>query len=222
MASTGDAPSETRLGADSRGDSGRRGVSGGSGPSGGAPRTGSVGSLDPVRRLLTPGWIAFHIMVIAVAAVMVWLGVWQWTGGFTSPNARHTGYALQWFVFAAFAVYFWMRLMRDAVRGRQLGAPSRAGTSRSAPAQKRARRGAAEADAPEVGARPAYREYRMPTAPVVADDSDLGRYNAYLASLTDAERAAASAPADPSERVGSPAEADTSLDAPARLTKETQ
>lgn len=132
----------------------------------GAPPAGTV---DPVRRLLSPGWLALHVVVIAVTAAMLWLGYWQWTGGLTGHTARNTGYALQWWVFAAFTVYFWIRLMRDALHGKTPGAPS----------QPRApRRSAAP---PPAG----FREYRLASAPVVADDSDLGRYNAYLASLSE-------------------------------------
>lgn len=131
------------------------------------PRAGTV---DAVRRLLSPGWVTLHIVVALATVAMLWLGYWQWTGGFGQHTARNTGYALQWWVFAVFAVYFWIKLMRDSMRG---GLPPAASARSPLGGLRR----------PAVPAPAGIREYRPAVAPVVADDSDLGRYNAYLASL---------------------------------------
>lgn len=145
------------------------------------PRAGTVAT---VRRLLSPGWVTLHLVVVLATVAMLWLGYWQWTGGFAVHTARNTGYALQWWVFAAFAIYFWIKLMRDAVRG---DLPSDASAQSPLGGLRRA------SPPPPVG----IREYRMPSASVVSDDSDLGRYNAYLASL-DAEPSASSTASVPS------------------------
>lgn len=131
------------------------------------PRAGTV---DGVRQLLSPRWLLTHVVVLLTTAGMTWLGFWQWTGGFTGHSALNTGYALQWWVFSIFAIYFWIKLMRDALRGDK-------------PSESSARSPLARFRKPEVATPVGIREYRMPPAPVVAQDSALGRYNAYLASL---------------------------------------
>lgn len=143
-------------------------------------RTAAAGSLPGVRRLMSPGWVTVHVVVVVGTLAMLWLGFWQWTGGLTGHTARNTGYALQWFVFAAFAIFFWIKLMRDAVRG-------------DAPAPPTPRAPLGGRRRPEAPAPAGYRGYQMKRAPVVADDSELGRYNAYLASLQSADAAGSDA-----------------------------
>ena len=55
-----------------------------------------------------------------VVAVLVWLGFWQWgvAGGPHPAGAsiavwRNYAYAVNWWIFAAVAVWFWWRFMRD-------------------------------------------------------------------------------------------------------------
>ena len=160
---------------------------------GGAIGGARAGTVDPVRRLLSPGWVTLHVVVVLGTATMLWLGFWQWTGGFSGHTAKNTGYALQWWVFAVFAIYFWVKVMRDALRG---GSPASAPAASARSPLGGLRRAAAPAPA-------GMREYRMASAPVVADDSDLGRYNAYLASLE--APAPDASPADASPADGSSA-----------------
>lgn len=65
------------------------------------------------RILLSPSWLIGHVLVLAAVAACLWLGWWQLarfeseTGG-----AQNAGYALQWPVFGAFALFFWARVIR--------------------------------------------------------------------------------------------------------------
>lgn len=70
-----------------------------------------------MRRFLSPGWIVVHLLLWGAAVGMVFLGRWQLQvsekDGFPLQN---TSYVVQWWLFAAFALAFWARLIRDAVR----------------------------------------------------------------------------------------------------------
>lgn len=66
-------------------------------------------------------WIAWHLICLILVAFMVGMGVWQWMAA-TSPaepggppawNPRNLVYALQWWIFAVFGVWFWYRYLRD-------------------------------------------------------------------------------------------------------------
>jgi DNA-binding transcriptional regulator of glucitol operon len=110
----------------------------------------------------------WHLFTVAAVTTMILLGRWQLdvseSKGFSLQNF---GYSIQWWLFSAFGLFLWWRVVRDA-----------------------ARRGAAPAqDATSAGpeARPgetvAYRRYVMPTAPQPTDDPMLNAYNEYLAGL---------------------------------------
>lgn len=126
------------------------------------------------RFAVRPNWILLHIFTLALVVTMVLLGRWQ----LDVSDAKHFslqnfGYAIQWWVFSAFALVFWWRIMRDAGRRRLAGT----GTTPAEPA--------ASPVEPV-----AYRRYVMPTAPQPTDDPMLAAYNDYLAGLAakDAER----------------------------------
>ncbi len=115
-----------------------------------------------------------HAFTIVLVVTMVLLGRWQ----LHVSEAKHFsiqnfGYALQWWLFSAFAVFFWGRLIRDAARRGGVLALARP-----------------EPD-PQAGAPVAYRRYVMPTTPPRSTDSVHAAYNDYLAALAakDAEDA---------------------------------
>jgi hypothetical protein len=66
-------------------------------------------------------WIGWHLFCIALVVVLVSAGAWQWivamasTGpdGESNVNIRNLVYAMQWWVFAIFGVWFWLRFLRD-------------------------------------------------------------------------------------------------------------
>jgi hypothetical protein len=68
-----------------------------------------------VKTFSKPRWLFAHLICIAVAAGMVWLGFWQ----LDVSNEKHFdlqnfGYAIQWWAFSAASLFLWFRLMRDA------------------------------------------------------------------------------------------------------------
>jgi hypothetical protein len=145
-----------------------------------------------LRRFLSPRWLAFHLLVLVLAAAFLGLGWWQLRRA-TSGNTLSWGYALQWPVFAGFTVFVWYRTLRDTMRppgsrdssghpdGRQRGSdqPGGAGAARTAQAA--------------AGRRPAFPVPDLPARPApapVAEDEDpeLAAYNRYLAALAEADR----------------------------------
>lgn len=69
-----------------------------------------------MRRLLTPGWLAGHTLVLAAVVTMLGLGWWQLTRA-TGGNGLSWGYAFQWPVFAGFTGFLWAREVRRVLRG---------------------------------------------------------------------------------------------------------
>jgi DNA-binding transcriptional regulator of glucitol operon len=69
-----------------------------------------------VRIFLAPRWLVFHLVVWVVAVTMVLLGRWQ----LDVSNRKHFywqnfGYAIQWWLFTAFALFVWIRVMQHRV-----------------------------------------------------------------------------------------------------------
>jgi hypothetical protein len=134
---------------------------------------------------LAPRWLALHLLVIAVAVAMVLLGRWQ----LDVSNAKHFslqnfGYALQWWAFTVFALFLWVRLLRDAANARQAPntAITGANSSRVSPVSADPARSAAPAAPADTS--PGYRRYVMPRVTDAAPADDVhAAYNAYLAGL---------------------------------------
>ena len=121
------------------------------------------------RFALKPGWLVVHVLVLAAAVTMVFLGRWQ----LHVSNAKHFdlqnfGYVIQWWLFATFALVMWLRILRDAAR-------------RADPdyVDKAAQEALARNDEPV-----AYRRYVMPsTSTPTEDDAYRSSYNDYLKNL---------------------------------------
>ncbi|HEY8471797.1 MAG TPA: hypothetical protein VIL37_04075 [Natronosporangium sp.] len=113
-----------------------------------------------MRKVLTPGWIAGHLVTLAAVATMLGLGAWQLSRA-TAGNMLSWAYTIQWPIFAGFAVMLWWREVRRAIRGE----PAR--TTLPEPPPPAAQR---------------------TTAPVseddLADDPELAAYNRFLAWLS--------------------------------------
>lgn len=120
------------------------------------------------RFALRPGWLLWHLFTVAAVTTMILLGRWQLhvseSKGFSVQNF---GYSIQWWLFSAFGLFLWWRVVRDAARRRAAPAPG------DTPAEPDA-----TADEPV-----AYRRYVMPTAPQPTSDPMLNAYNEYLAGL---------------------------------------
>ncbi|MGC4885635.1 hypothetical protein [Micromonospora sp. DT227] len=61
---------------------------------------------------LRPRWLVGHVIVGVVAVVFLRLGWWQWQHA-RQGNTLSYGYALQWPLFAAFGVFFWVKVVRE-------------------------------------------------------------------------------------------------------------
>jgi cytochrome oxidase assembly protein ShyY1 len=106
-----------------------------------------------IKRLLTLRWLSALVLTIAGAAGMVRLGMWQLGRGEQRHSIQNYSYAVEWVLFAAFAVFCFVKLLRDEGEARQ-----------------------EEANIPSVVIPP------PPVVPE-PDDDELAAYNAYLARL---------------------------------------
>jgi hypothetical protein len=128
---------------------------------------------------------------------MVFLGRWQLIVSDEKHfNWQNFGYALQWWTVSAAAVAFWVKLIRDALRGRE---PENVSTSGELVLRGRDTRvaptGSATLVAPGADAAPVvYRGYVMPQSATHPDRSDddamRASYNDYLWQLALADSAA--------------------------------
>jgi hypothetical protein len=125
----------------------------GAGPAGG-----------PVWRfLIKPRWVGWHLLMVISFLGMLWLGDWQLHRAL-SGNGLSWAYTFEWPLFAAFAVVFWARTIRDEFRIKrgQVAAPDES-----------------QQDLPlGVGSVQAGT-----AAPVEDEDAELSAYNEYLARL---------------------------------------
>ena len=72
-------------------------------------------------RFLAPRWLALHVVVLAAGVTMVLLGRWQWhVAHVRHGDIQNYAYAFQWWAFTGFALAMWVRVMRDATRGRDM------------------------------------------------------------------------------------------------------
>jgi len=95
--------------------------------------------------LLRPRWLAWHLFAVVATLGMLWLGRWQLHRA-ESGNELSWAYTFEWPLFAIFGVYFWVKTLRDEVRGlANAAAPTAAGTTAESPS-------AAEAAAPDTAA----------------------------------------------------------------------
>ncbi len=118
------------------------------------------------RFLITPKWLAWHLIMVGSVIGMLLLGNWQLHRA-VSGNALSWAYTFEWPIFAVFAVVFWAKTIRDEFH------PPEA-------------RGPADIDLP-TGAVPGAP--RPGSAVPAADpatpeeEAELAAYNAYLARL---------------------------------------
>jgi hypothetical protein len=109
-----------------------------------------------VRVLLSPRWLLRHVLLVVALITCFLFGRWQLGRAVDRHSVLNWSYAIEWALFALFALVCWAWYLRDDLRG---GAAARA----------------------EEPAPPVY----LPTAVPVTDDEDpeLAAYNRYLASL---------------------------------------
>jgi DNA-binding transcriptional regulator of glucitol operon len=74
-----------------------------------------------LRYALKPRWIPGHLLALALVALCLRLGLWQWEvgreplepGGPPRNSIQNLGYAVQWVFFAAVVLWFWRRYLID-------------------------------------------------------------------------------------------------------------
>ncbi len=76
------------------------------------------------RRLLTPGWLALHAVAAVVFVALVGLGRWQWHRALETHRFQNYSYAFEWWLFAAFAVFLWVKTMADTLEEARSPAPA--------------------------------------------------------------------------------------------------
>src|SRR5690348_529564 len=109
---------------------------------------------------------------------MLLLGRWQWhVAQAHHGDIRYYAYALQWWAFVGFACLMWYRIVTDSVRRRSAQpTPDQPGGSDAPLEQPRVSR---------------YLAYQPPQPAADPDpDPERARFNAYLAQLDAADRAA--------------------------------
>jgi DNA-binding transcriptional regulator of glucitol operon len=119
------------------------------------------------RFALRPGWLALHVLCLALIVTMILLGRWQLHVSESKHfSIQNFGYALQWWAFSLFVLLMWGRVMRDTAHRNDRVT------------------GRAPAEPPPPSDEPvAYRRYVMPTAPQAPLDAEQAAYNDYLARL---------------------------------------
>lgn len=132
--------------------------------------------------MLMPKWWLLHLFVLAAVLVMLRLGLWQWhRAGSPTGGIQNYAYAVQWPLFAAFAVFLWVRtLIEEARRDRSSDAdgvrPSAAPTPDSVIVRQHGVR---------IG-------ITTQSVPIDEDDAEVVAWNARLAALNAAAAAAES------------------------------
>ena len=74
------------------------------------------GRLKGVRRFLTPGWLALHVLAIVLCGAFLGFGWWQFDRA-QAGNDRSWAYTFEWPIFALFVVVMWVKMIRDERAG---------------------------------------------------------------------------------------------------------
>lgn len=117
-----------------------------------------------MRAFLTPRWLGLHVLLVVSVAAFVRTGVWQWDKADSAGGSwQNYGYAAQWWLFACFAVFLWVKTVLDELD------PGRV---------------------EERSATPPLPPVQQPQAlpPADEDDDELAAYNRYLRSLHERSR----------------------------------
>ena len=122
----------------------------------------------PWRFLITPKWLAWHLIVIGSVYGMLVLGDWQLHRALAG-NALSWAYTFEWPIFAIFAVVFWAKTIKDEFRPPAVAEPGEGDVPLPAGAVRRGGQGGAAIPAGE------------PASP--EEEADLAAYNAYLTRL---------------------------------------
>ena len=109
-------------------------------------------------RFLTPRWLGLHALLLVSLGVLGAIGAWQLDKARGAGDWQNYGYAVQWWLFAGFAVFLWAKLVLDELD------PGRVESRRE------------ERDQGHV-------VQPQAAAPVEGEDDELAAYNRHLAEL---------------------------------------
>lgn len=117
--------------------------------------------MGDVKAFLSPRWLGWHALLLASLVVLGRIGMWQWDKAREQSDWQNYGYAVQWWLFAGFAVFLWVKLVLDELDPQRVEERS-------------------EEQAPLPQPRPL-------APPVLDDDEDpeLAAYNAHLRRLAE-------------------------------------
>ncbi|KGH47312.1 MULTISPECIES: metalloprotease [Modestobacter] len=65
------------------------------------------------RRLLSPGWLFMHLVVVALFVMTFFLGYWQLTKAEAGGGAVNWSYALQWPLYGFMGLGFYLKMAKD-------------------------------------------------------------------------------------------------------------
>ncbi|MGY1840426.1 MULTISPECIES: metalloprotease [unclassified Modestobacter] len=65
------------------------------------------------RRLLSPGWLLMHLVVVALFVMTFFLGYWQLTKAEAGGGAVNWSYALQWPLYGFMGLGFYLKMAKD-------------------------------------------------------------------------------------------------------------
>lgn len=131
--------------------------------------------------MLGPKWWLAHLFVVVAVLVMLRLGLWQWhRANAANGGIQNYAYAFQWPLFAAFAIFLWIRTLHEEVRRKP--APADGEEQHTGPAIT------PEAD---IVRQPGVRVGLTTRAVEIdaAEDPDVAAWNARLAALNAAHTA---------------------------------
>jgi hypothetical protein len=131
-----------------------------------------------VRRVLTPGWWLAHALLVVAVLVMLRLGLWQWHRAESSTGGvQNYAYALQWPLFAVFAIVVYVKTLIEETR--KDSSPARLQRTRALPPSEA---GVMRQPGVRVG---------VATGPIeiADDDEETHAWNARLAALNAAAAA---------------------------------
>ena len=107
---------------------------------------------------MTPRWLGLHALLLVSLVVLGAIGAWQLDKARGAGDWQNYGYAVQWWLFAGFAVFLWAKLVLDELD------PGRVGD-----------------DGEQADRVPVVQP--QAAAPVDDEDDELAAYNRHLADL---------------------------------------
>lgn len=131
-----------------------------------------------LRLVLSPRWIAWHLLTLGAMVTCGFLAAWQWhKAGTAMGTALNVGYGLQWPIFAVFFGVMWWRMLRMEIGKLRAAEPDAEPERMAVP-----RTSLPEGPSPFV-----HRHGRV--RPVTdTDDPELAEYNRMLAALAARDR----------------------------------